>query len=173
MIPISSAVSSGLTWSKVSCNRSYELKLNHEVVGTLKRPSFWSSNFVAEAQNGRWTFRRGGWLGSGAQIVDPASQQAIATLTSGWGSGGTLTFADGQTFRLECHGWWRPVWSVIVEGGEPVLRLHTREKTVELLAGAAVPDSRLSLLIMFIWYRKLQAEEDAASAAMVAVIAAS
>jgi hypothetical protein len=171
MIPISSAISSGFTWSKISC-RNYELKLNHEVVGTLKRPSFWSSNFIAETQHGRWTFRRGGWLGSGAQIVDSASQQAIATLTSGWGCGGTLTFADGQTFRLECHGWWRPVWSVIAESGEPLLRLHTREKTVEVLS-RAVPDSRLSLLIMFIWYRKLQAEEDAASAAMVAVIAAS
>jgi hypothetical protein len=171
MIPISSAISSGFTWSKISC-RSYELKLNHAVVGTLQRPSFWSSNFVAEAQHGRWTFRRGGWLGSGAQIVDSASQQPVATLTSGWGCGGTLTFADGQTFRLESYGWWRPVWSVIAEGGEPLLRLHTREKTVEVLS-RAVPDSRLSLLIMFIWYRKLQAEEDATSAAMVAVIAAS
>jgi hypothetical protein len=172
MIPISSAISSGFTWSKISC-RNYELKLNHDVVGTLQRPSFWSSNIVAETQHGHWTFRRGGWLGSGAQIVDSASQQSIATLTSGWGSGGTLTFADGQTFRLECHGWWRPVWSVIAEGGEPLLRLHTREKTVEVLSRAAAPDSRLPLLIMFIWYRKLQAEEDAASAAMVAVIAAS
>jgi hypothetical protein len=173
MIPISSAGSSGLTWSKVSCNRSYELKLNDEVVGTLKRPSFWSSNFLAETQDERWMFRRGGWLGTGAQIVDLASQQAIATLTSGWGCGGTLTFADGQTFRLECRGWWRPVWSVIAEGGETLLRLHTREKAVEVLTGAAVPSSRLSLLLMFIWYRVLQAEEDAASAAMVAVVAAS
>jgi hypothetical protein len=173
MIPISSAISSGLIWSKVSRNRSYELKRNNEVVGTLQRPTFWSSNFVAETQHGRWTFRRGGWLGSGAQIVDSASQQAIATLKSGWGCGGTLTFADGQTFHLECRGWWHPVWSVIAESGETLLRLHTREKSVEVLTAAAVPDSRLSLLIMFIWYRVLQAEEDAASAAVVAVIAAS
>jgi len=168
MTPTSSAVSSGLTWSKISCNRSYELKQNDEVVGTLQRPGFWSSNFVAETQHGRWTFRRGGWLGSGAQIVDSASQQPIATLKSGWGCGGTLTFADGQTFHLESRGWWRPVWSVIAEGGETLLRLHTREKSVEVLTAAAAPDSRLSLLIMFIWYRVLQAEEDAASAAVVA-----
>jgi len=167
MIPLSSAISSGLTWSKISC-RNYELTLNGEVVGTLQRPSFWSSNFLAETQHGRWTFRRGGWLGSGAQIVDSASQQPIATLKSGWGCGGTLTFADGQTFHLESRGWWRPVWSVIAEGGETLLRLHTREKSVEVLTAAAAPDSRLSLLIMFIWYRVLQAEEDAASAAVVA-----
>jgi hypothetical protein len=33
-----------------------------------------------------------------------------------------------------------------------------------------VSDSRLSLLIMFTWYRVLKAEEDAQSAAVVAAI---
>jgi hypothetical protein len=33
--------------------------------------------------------------------------------------------------------------------------------------------NRLSLLVMFAWYRFLQAEQDAASAAMVAVVCAS
>jgi len=60
------------------------------------------------------------------------------------------------------------VWSVIGEDGQAVLHLHTREKTVDLPTGVAVPQTRLSLLIMFAWYRILQAEEDAASAAMVA-----
>jgi hypothetical protein len=48
-----------------------------------------------------------------------------------------------------------------------LLHLHAREKTVDLPTSVAVPQSRLSLLIMFTWYRVLQAEEDAASAAMV------
>ena len=65
------------------------------------------------------------------------------------------------------------MWTIATEGGQPVLLLHTREKTVELPAGAAVPDGRLSLLIMFAWYRKLQAEEDAASAAVTAAVVAS
>ena len=84
-----------------------------------------------------------------------------------------MSFADGQTFHMACKGWWRPIWSVIAENGLPVVHLHTREKTVERPTGSAAPDSRLSLLIMFAWYRVLQAEEDAASAAAVAVIAAS
>ncbi len=87
--------------------------------------------------------------------------------------GGTLTFADGQQFQLECKGWWRPVWSVIGPGGETLLRLHTREKTVDVPTAGSVSESRLSLLIMFTWYRILQAEEDAASAAMTAAIIAS
>src|SRR5271167_417550 len=172
MIPLSSAISSGFTWSKLPRNRGYELKLNGELVGSLRRPGFWSSSFFAETQDGHWTFRRGGLLGAGAQIVDSA-QRPVASFKSKWGCGGTLTFGDGQTFHLECKGWWRPVWSVLGEGGQPVLHVHTREKTVDLPTGVPVPDNRLSLLIMFTWYRVLQAEEDAASAAMVAVIAAS
>jgi len=172
MIPLSSAISSGFTWSKLPRNRGYELKLNGELVGSLWRPGFWSSSFFAETQDGHWTFRRGGLLGAGAQIVDSA-QRPVASFRSKWGCGGTLTFGDGQTFYLECKGWWRPVWSVLGEGGQPVLNLHTREKTVDLPTGVMVPDNRLPLLIMFTWYRVLQAEEDAASAALVAVIAAS
>lgn len=165
MIPLSSAVSGGLTWSKMPRTRGYELKLNGDVAGTLRRPSFWSSNFLAETQGGRWTFRRGGFLGTGAEIVDTVSEQQIATLKSVWAGGGTLTFADGQTFHMECHGWWHPVWSVTTGNAETVVRLHVREKTVDLPSGRVVPGARLSLLILFACYRVLQAEEDAASAA--------
>jgi hypothetical protein len=168
MIPLSSAISSGLTWSNIARNGGYELRLNCEVVGTLRRPGFFSSSFLAETQEGHWRFCRRGLLGAGSKILDSASQQQIATFESVWGGGGgALTFADGQTFRLECKGWWHPVWSVIGEEGQPILHLHTREKTVDLPTSVAVPQSRLSLLIMFTWYRVLQAKEDAASAAMV------
>jgi hypothetical protein len=170
MIPISSVVSGSLTWSKISGCQGYELRLNtnNDAVATLQKVSFWSSTYRAETQNGQWTFRRAGCLNSGAEIVDASSQQTIAILKSAWGSGGTLTFADGQTFRIQCEGWWRPVWSVIAEGGQPVLHLHRRERTVELSPTAALPDDRLALLIVFTWYRVLQAEEDAAVAVMVA-----
>jgi len=173
MIPLFSAVSSGLTWSKLPRNQGYELKRNNAVVGSLRRASFWSSNYLAETGDGQWAFRRGGFFGTGAEIVDSASQQRLATFKSDWGGGGTLIFSDGQTFRVRCKGWWRPVWSVIAEDGQPVLHLHTREKTVEVPTGPAIPESRLCLLILFGWYRVLQAEQDAASAAVVAVIAAS
>ena len=107
MIPLSSVVSSGLTWSKVS-QQDYELKLNDDVIGNTAWPSAWSSTVLAETQSGHWTFRRAGWLGAGAQILDSSSQQEIATFKSSWSGAGTLTFADGQTFHFECKGLWRP-----------------------------------------------------------------
>jgi len=172
MIPLSSAsaLSGGLTWKKLSCSRRSELRLNDQLFGTLDRPSFWSSDFVAETQNGSWIFRRTGFMGNGAEVFDSASQQPIATFKAGWGGGSTLTFADGQTFHLQCKGWWRPVWTVLGESGQPALVLDVRDKKVDVPAAGAVSDSRLSLLIMFTWYRVLKAEEDAQSAAVVAAI---
>ena len=168
MIPLSSAISGGLTWSKISSNQSYQLKLNDEIVGTLQHPGFWSLSFIAESQSGRWIFRRSGWFGSGSEILDSTSRQQIATFKSVWGGGGTLTFADGQQFQLECKGWWHPVWTVVAKRGETLLRLHTREKTADVPNAGSIPDARLSLLIMFTWYRILQAEEDAAATAVAA-----
>jgi len=170
MIPLSFAVSGGLSWSKLPRSRNYELRQNGDVVGTLVRPSCLSSRFDAETSDGCRSFRRRGLCG--AEIVDSVSEQPIATFKSAWGGQGLLTFAGGETFHLACKGWWRPVWSVVAESSQPLLRLHTRERVVELLTAAAVPESRVSLLIMFAWYRVLHAEEDAASAATVAVIAA-
>ena len=171
MIPLSSAISGGLSWSKLPRSRNYELRQNGDVVGRLARPSSLSSKFDAEMADGRWSFRRKGFCG--AEIVDSVSEQPIGTFKSAWGGQGRLTLAAGETFHLVCKGWWRPVWSVVAENGQPLLCIHTREKTVEIPTTAAVPENRLWLLIMFAWYRVLQAEEDAASAATVAVIAAS
>ena len=167
MIPLSSTTSADLTWSKLSY-RSYVLELSNHVLGTLSRRSFWSSTFFADTQYGHWTFRRGRWFGASTQILDPTSTQKIATFRSVWGSGGgTLTFADGETYCLECEGWWRPVWQIAAPNGETLLRVHAREKTVELSA-ASLPSSRLTQLIFFTWYRALQAEEDIMIAAITA-----
>jgi hypothetical protein len=61
------------------------------------------------------------------------------------------------------------VWQLVAERGQTLLRLHAREKFVELPSAVTAPGSRLALLIMFTWYRVLQAEEEA----MIEAIAAS
>jgi len=174
MIPTQSTLSGSLTWSKISRCGSYELRQSAAVVGTLRRPSFWSPKYFAETPEGRWMFRRSGFLSTGAVILDAATQQPIATFKSAWGSGGILTFTDGRAFGFSRQGWLRPVWTVTADGGQPVLRLDRRAKTVEIMTAAPAAD-RLTLLAMFTWYRVLQSEEEAAAAstAVVAVIAVS
>jgi len=168
MISLSSAHTGGLTWSKISCNRNCELRLNGEVVGTLRRRSFWSSTFLAETQVGEWTLRRGGFFNTGIEILDSSSLQPIAFFKSAWGLCGTLTFTDGQRFEVKPSGWWRPTWSVVDGAGQTILRFKPSDRAVDLPMGAALPENRLTLLIVFLRYRVLQAEQDAAFVPAVA-----
>jgi hypothetical protein len=167
MIPISSAISGGLTWSKSSRKHGYELIRNGGTVASLQRTSCWSPEYQAESPHGKWRFRRTGFWRAAMEIVDSSSGVQIAALKPNWGGGGTLVFSDGQAFHISCRGLWRPVWSVLAENGQPVLRIHSREKTVEVPDQALVPEDRLILLATFAWYVMQQAAEDAASAAVV------
>jgi hypothetical protein len=171
MIPISSASSGGLlcsqmVWSRNSCG--YELKLNDEVVACLRKSSFWSSDYRAESGYGNWRFLRSGMLGNGAEILDESGR--VATFKAGWGGPGTITFADGQAFLVTSEGCWRRVWKVTSADGQRVLQVRTKEKTVELEQPSSVPENRLLMVALFIFFRMRQAEEDGAVAVMVAGI---
>jgi hypothetical protein len=167
MIPLTAAVSSKLTWSKLPRNRGYEFRQNDSVVATLQQTGFWSCESLAKTQDGDF-----GAFRTGAGILEASSERQVAAFKAVWGGKGTLTFADGQTFYLVCNGWWRPAWSVTNEAGQPVVKLHAREKTIETPLGTQVNEGRLALITLFTLYRMQQAEEDAAAASMVAVIAA-
>ena len=166
MIPLTTAVSSGFTFSE---NWSgFELKQDDHTVATLRRPSMWSPNFLVETINENWVIRRSGFWGNKADVFDAASQRLIASFRSAWGGKGTLRFADGQTFFVVTRGCWHPVWTVTTDTGQAVLQLHTRNKSVELHDIAALPESRLSLLVLFTLYRVRQAEEAAMAASAAA-----
>ena len=168
MIPLSSFTRSTFRWSNLPKNQGCELRRGGEVVGRLARPSFWSSNYEAISGNRRWAFHRSGFWGNCAEIFESDSRQAIATFECSFGGRGSLSFADAQKFDFVCHGVWRPVWSVMREDGEQVLALHSREQFVDVNPECGVSESRISLLALFALYRVRQAEEDAASAAIVA-----
>jgi len=168
MIPTSTATSTRITWSRIRHSRNYQISMGTEVLGSLKRPSFWSCEFIAETQGGRWLLRRTGFFRNNAEVVDAETGRQIATFQSDWGGGGTLAFYDGQSFRLASSGWLRPVWTFSSEQGQPVLSMHRRERTFQLPGSFAVSDSRLALLMTFILYRVQQAEEEAATGALIA-----
>jgi len=170
MIPLPSAISSGLTWTSLPKNRGYEIYQRGEVIGTLLYPGPASSDFRAEAGLGKWIFRRSGLVGASAQILEMETQRPIAMFRSSWRMQGMLTFADGAVFHVECKGVWHPVWSITTENRETVLSLQAQERMVENRNVAGISEERLMLLTMFALHRVLQAEEDAASAAIVATI---
>ena len=166
MIPLSTAVSGGFTFT--SNWRGFELKQGDRMVGSLNRPRIWSSEFIAATAGQDWVIHRAGFWGNKGEIRDAASPQPAAVFKFGWGGKGSVVFADGQKFLVVTRGCWHPVWTVTTESGDPVLQLHTREKSVELHNAAALSESRISLLVLFTLYRVRQAEEAAAVAAAAA-----
>lgn len=167
------AQSTTLTWSKLPRCQGYEVRLNNEAVGALQRPSFWKSSFLASTSRGAWIFRRKGFLNHGAEIVESSSEQPIANFRAGWCGKGTLTFSDGQQFHLQSNGCWRPVWNVTDDSGQAVLSLRVRDKVVDVPESSPLSDERIFLLTMFALYRIRVAQDEAAAAGVVAVIAAS
>src|SRR5947209_4675991 len=125
MTPLLSAAAGRFTWSKLPNSRGFGLTRNGEILGTLRRPTIWSQNLEAATPVGAWTFRRSGFWRTGAEIVDPASHQIIATFRLGWSFGGTLTFADGQRFHVTSNGGWRlkPKWTVTTDAGDILVSL--------------------------------------------------
>jgi len=170
---LASTVSTRFTWSTLPNSRGFELTRNGEILGTLRRPTIWSQNVFATTPGGDWIFCPCGFWRTEIEIVEADSRLTLARFKRKWSRSGTLAFADGQIFHLDYKGAWRPRWTVTNETGEPVLSLRSRDKSVEVGKGLAISESRLALLILFTLCRVRQAQEDAASAAMVAVIAAS
>lgn len=170
MIPVGSVASTALTWTRLPHHRGFEIHHGNEVISTLHIPDPGSSNFLAESGDRKWIFRRSGFLGASAEIFEEGTQCPIAIFKPGWRMQGVLIFTDGQAFHLECKGVWHPVWNITDENREPVLSLHSREEIIETQATSSVSQERLLLLSTFALYRILQAEEDAASAAIVAVL---
>jgi hypothetical protein len=167
MTPLHTSISPAYSFSDLPHNRGCEVKQQNEIVGALVRSSLWSSDHVATTPDGTWTFERTGLLGTGLEIVDSTSGKRIAQFKSHWSGGGTVEFADGDSFHLECKGLWHPAWNVTAANGERVLTLHTREKSVEVRPQCNVTPVRLSILLMLALVCVRQPEEDVALSAMV------
>lgn len=156
-----------LTWIKSNLKGRYELTANGPIVGSLQRVGFWKSVSRAEFKGQSWSFQRRG-LGSTQVFQEPGAKH-VAEFKANWLGGGTLTFADGQQFRLATKGFWRPVWSWLDNYGQTLVDVTPHDKSVSLVSAA---DSRyLPVLIMFSWHQILQSNDDAG--AVLAAAAAS
>jgi hypothetical protein len=60
-------------------DRGY-INRNGEIVGSLPRTSFWSSEFQAESQHGSWRFLHTGCFGNRTEIIVSRSDIRIAIM---------------------------------------------------------------------------------------------
>ena len=160
-----SALPFHMLWSKQGRGR-YELRSGTDLFGSVQRRGWCAREFNADSSCGNWIIRRVG-LGLRTEIYQAGDERPIASFKAGWSSGGLLTFADGQTFRLTARGFLRPVWTVSTENGHLVLAVDHRGKSVTVRATENLEPQRLALLALFTWCRILQASDEAAAAVFV------
>jgi hypothetical protein len=168
-----------LTWAQPRKHkREFELRAGEtEVVATLRWENKQSQVAAGEAAEGRWTFRRQGFLHQHVEARLGESELEIARFQPRWRGGGTLEFPDGRRFGLRPTSFWNAEWAWTTAENDILLRVKRASRPapfqghIDLLPGAeALPE--LSLLILLGWYLVILAADDATAATVAASVAA-
>jgi hypothetical protein len=160
---------SELAWTRSRpYSRHYRLMAGEEVLATLDREGWFGGRATGEAADGRWAFRRTGFLPRRTVVRETKGGTEVATFRDRWIGGGTLELAGGRTFRLVRVGFWRPVW--VFRDADDHDLIHFRRTFGRRNARVSVDsDARklpeLSLLVAAGWYQLVLSSERAARAA--------
>ena len=146
---IHEAAARTLTWKLMK--DAYELRSGANLFATLRWQK--GSLFLGEAAEGRWTFKRMGFLRPKVTVRSENSSTDLATLAFS-GSGGRLEFPDDRTYLWTAS---RAEWSLKDAAGELLVQMKSMgtpgnlSGEVVLAPGAlGLPD--LSFLILLSWY---------------------
>jgi hypothetical protein len=138
-----------LTWTLAK--DIYELRSGVDVVATLRRQM--GSRFLGETAEGRWTFKRTGFLRPKVTARVENDSTDLATLSFS-GSGGRLDFPDGRSYLWTAS---RAEWMLKNPDGELLVQMKSAGTAGKLsgevvIAPAALALHELSLLLLLSWY---------------------
>lgn len=166
MKPFSEA-GSQLTWIRQSSDgRVYELRSGEDQVAVLRWEKPAGSLAQAETTEGKWTFKRIGFLQPRLSVRSAGSEQDLAWFEPGVGGGGAVHLASGHIFRWSSN-FWRAEWAWLNAAGKHGVKLHRefsageREGKVEIERGV-LPERELPILVILGWYVIILQTEDSA-----------
>lgn len=158
-----------LTWKQPSKRqRTYLLVAEDQVVATIH----WVRGSLAEAESaeGRWTFKRAGFLRPRVTVRTEGSETDLAVFHSTWDGGGTLEFRDGRRYSWSNTNRMHTAWVWTGQSGAELLRFKGKSMQIES-AGATTPG--ISLLALLSWYLNIMNNEssDAGAGVVGAIVA--
>ena len=158
--------------------RQFELRTDDQLIATLRFEKAFGTLATAESADGRWTFKRVGFLSPRVTVRRAGEETDLAEYRPRWtGTEGTLAFAAGRQYHWKTANFWatRFVWRD--EGGDLLVTFQSGGKKAKLSdvfktqarvrfepAGEGGDD--LPLLTLLGWYLIVLQQED--SAAVVA-----
>ncbi|MBV9848534.1 MAG: hypothetical protein JO250_02485 [Armatimonadetes bacterium] len=168
-----------LTWVKPSpLHGRYELREGEDVRATLQRRSAFGTLADAEAAEGRWTFKRVGFLPPRVTVRDAGANTEAAVFQVHWDGSGELTLNDGRRFMWQAANFWHSQWTWTDAEGTPLLHfrpvhLSWHEQAQVEVSPAALVLPECSLLALLGWYLTLLRAADANNSAGAIAVAAS
>ena len=182
MKSIRETAAQSLIWTPAAGSTGdHELRSGSDVLGTLR----WEKRFsltVAEAAEGKWTFKRAGFFYPKVTVRKAGSDTDLATYTPvgvqwpGMSAGHTIEFTDGRKFLWSSADAFSPEWTFKSASGEALIQIKpgADKKSSEVLltrTGLALPEASL-LILLGSYVMLLVASERAVGAfAMVAITA--
>jgi hypothetical protein len=184
MESLSNATHLKLFWVQPrAMERSFVLRGDEREFASLEFKSSFGSLALAEAADGRWTFKRVGFFNPRVTIRRAGEELDLGVYRPRWtGSEGTLEMG-GRTYVWKTANFWATQFVLLDSSGGELLRykegaqksklsdIFKNQAQVEIAPHAwRLPE--LSLLVMLGWYLIILHQEDAAAAATAASAAA-
>jgi len=171
---ISALGEQGLAWLQPKTLEHYfELQAGPAQLATLAFHSAWGTLATAETADGTWTFKRVGFLNPRVTVRAAGSPDNLAVYQPKFWGDGTLTFADGATFRWQPTNFWATEWAFTGTGDTPLVRFKSgaeKSKLSDILKTQALmelePDESIRpyvpLLVALGMYLIILHQQDAA-----------
>lgn len=96
-----------------SFERSYQLKWRDEVLARLSFRSRTGTLATGETAEGRWTFKRVGFLNPRITVRSVGSEEDLAVYQPKFWGDGVLSFKDGPVFAWRPANFWSTAWEFI------------------------------------------------------------
>jgi hypothetical protein len=152
--------------------RRFELRQEADLVATLEWEKAFGSLATATAADGRWTFKRGGFLSPHVTVRDAGSDSNLAVFRPGWTGSGAVEHASGRRFLWTSANFWSTQWEWRLPDGTGLLTFR-RLSVLARMEGqlqvapvsASIPEA--ALLACLGWYLLILQSEDAAATATI------
>ncbi|MGA2590456.1 MAG: hypothetical protein ABSH32_11105 [Bryobacteraceae bacterium] len=152
--------------------RIYQLTCNGSEVAILSFESRYGSLATGECGQGKWTFKRTGFLSPRVSIREAGSETDLAIFTPGWTGSGSLAFGSGRRYQLRPTNFWHTEWAFQTEDGNPAVTLSGPHGVFKQGGNAGVAQSAAGspetpVMLLLIWYLRILMNADAAAGAAV------
>ncbi|HNT26247.1 MAG TPA: hypothetical protein PKM21_17905 [Anaerolineales bacterium] len=164
--------------------RRFVLHSGEHELGQLEFHSAWGSLALAECAQGRWSFKRVGFLNPRVTVRLPDTESDLGLYTPRWtGTQGRLELANGHAYVWQAANFWASqfCWRhpsgddlVLFSPGSEEQKLSNlfKQQARVTFASAAQNLGDLPLLVLLGWYLMILQYDDAAAAAAATAAAA-